>query len=72
MGSAKGSDAIQRKVQQISYEIYHSLQPETLVIVKPDEDEIKKYVTQVIAEIKKTESQSGNVRLDDFSDGSVK
>ena len=72
LGSTEGLDAIERRIHRISNEIYHKLEPETMFVAKPESEDIKRYVSEVLAEMKKTERKSDSSKLDNFSDESNK
>ena len=54
LGSTEASSSIESKVQNVSKEIYKSLETETLFAAPPSPDDIKKYVKDVLVEIKKS------------------
>jgi hypothetical protein len=59
LSSEEGTAAVERKIRNISREIYDNLENETLFVGKPDPNEIKEYVSGILAEIKKTGKVSG-------------
>jgi len=52
LGSAEASASIEKKVQNVSKQIYSSLETETLFAAPPNSDDIQKYVKDVLIEIK--------------------
>jgi hypothetical protein len=57
LGSAEMSASIQRKIELISKRIQDDLETETLLKARSESEEIKQYVTEVIAEMKKTKTK---------------
>lgn len=55
LGLSEGSDAIERKIHHISKEIYQKLEAETFFIRKPESEDNKEYVKEIITEMKKIE-----------------
>ena len=53
LGSTEASASIERKVQNVSNQIYNSLETETLFAAPPSSDDIKKYVKDVMVELKR-------------------
>ena len=65
LGSTEGSAAVERKINRISKEIYQNLETETLFIAKPESEDIKEYVKEVITEMKKTYYKTDSAGYDD-------
>lgn len=61
LGSAEMSASIQRKIDLISRKIQDDLETETLLKAGSESEDIKQYVTEVIAEMKKTKTKGNNV-----------
>ncbi|HEX7178642.1 MAG TPA: hypothetical protein VF220_02880, partial [Nitrososphaeraceae archaeon] len=59
LGSAEMSASIQRKIDLVSKTIQDDLETETLLKARSESEEIKHYVIEVIAEMKKTRTKSG-------------
>jgi hypothetical protein len=53
LGSTEASATIERKVQNASKQIYNNLETETLFAAQPSSDDIKKYVEDVLVELKR-------------------
>jgi len=53
LGSTEASSSIERKVQNVSNQIYNNLEAETLFAAPPSSDDIKKYVKDVMVESKR-------------------
>lgn len=64
LGSTEASAAAERKIQNISTRIYNNLDTEKLFVAKTESEDIKEYVKEVIAEMRrsnrKDSTQSGN------------
>jgi hypothetical protein len=59
LGSAEMSASIQRKIDLVSRTIQDDLETETLLKARSESEEIKQYVIEVIAEMKKTRTKAG-------------
>jgi hypothetical protein len=53
LGSTEAFASVERKVQHISKQIYNNLEAETLFAAPPSSDDIKKYVNDILVEIKR-------------------
>lgn len=59
LGSAEMSASIQRKIDLVSRRIQDDLKTETLLKARSESEDIKQYVIEVIAEMKKTRTKAG-------------
>jgi hypothetical protein len=58
----------ERKIHNISTRIYDNLETEKLFTARTESEDLKEYVREVIAEMRKSGTKSDNAKSDDFSD----
>lgn len=68
LGATKSLADMERKINQIGREIYDKIDTETLFASKPEAEDIRKYVSEVIAEMKEIDKKPDSTKSSSFED----